>query len=707
MSYYCHECAQRRDILSDPLSCAFCGSEMIDSIPIINEESSEEEELQEFFSEIDLYYNILAQEQAQDDTNFDDDDEGEDEEDDDEEALEERCLFEQLSSMYNHPIARNFTSTSASPFTALARSATTPTAYRRFADRLQAQQEEGEEQEEITEDEEDRDIVSYDIRFEQRTMNDDNELNPPEADGTWEASILPQAETDSLFQLPFARFGRLLDAMYNYQSDDESDEGESNYHRRSFLDNLADILSDYTSDVRQRQAPTTPASTVDAIVRSLKKSCLDSSDPVEISRHPADQEQEQSNQEMHEVQLNSTHSSAFTGRGVSLPSLPSSTSSTILEAGRLTFVELDRDRYETEIGQSEDVVYEGSQTNSEQSQDEPHYTDDDSFEAIVDNFERSISSALSPRNSFDANAVYEGFDPTTEQDLEEVNHVRIESNEESDGVFHRSISSILLPSMLDTIPLTYSTITRSSNRHVQPAVSTMDEYISDQFQANRPHIIPPLYDHNASDNTNANYSNSSMMDWSRSLRAHHKPEYEERYRKALEQFIRIVNDTTRHAYSFLKFIFLREFRNPRIDPLKYHLNKTFFQEVWLSRTAPSQRGERPPGQETRARRAMIAVHPKDYLNASGYHLPEFKYALQSAIHEAEKMYTAYIVSIKNTFGNQLRRVANSLLNVQERSKTLGFRAPLYESTTGVRITKQRLKTQTYEDITEPAKRFKD
>ncbi|KAI8643862.1 hypothetical protein BD408DRAFT_139973 [Parasitella parasitica] len=286
--------------------------------------------------------------------------------------------------MYNHPIARNFTSTSTNPFTTSPRSDTTPTTNRRLADRLfqEAQREEREEEEEeVTEDEQDRDIISYDVRFEQRTMNDENELDPPDADRTWEASILPQPETESLFQLPFTRFGRLLDTMYNYRSDDDSDEGESNYHRRSFLDNLADILSDYTSEVRQQQTPNTPASTVDAIVKSLKISCLDPSDPAvhdeciicqemygstneifhlpcqhkyhgvcitkwftvnvscPICRHPADKDQQyeqaQPNQEVHEEQQerqqHSTHPSASTDSAVSTPPLPSSASSSILQ----------------------------------------------------------------------------------------------------------------------------------------------------------------------------------------------------------------------------------------------------------------------------------------------------------------------------------------------------------------------------------------
>lgn len=112
--------------------------------------------------------------------------------------------------MYNHPVARNFTSTSTNPFTASSRSdtSTNTTAYRELAERLQQQDE---EEGDASEDDEDGDIVSYDVRFEQRIMNADNELGQPHADGTWEASIAPQPETESLFHLPFARFGRLLE----------------------------------------------------------------------------------------------------------------------------------------------------------------------------------------------------------------------------------------------------------------------------------------------------------------------------------------------------------------------------------------------------------------------------------------------------------------------------------------------------------------
>ncbi|KAG2205030.1 hypothetical protein INT47_002654 [Mucor saturninus] len=108
--------------------------------------------------------------------------------------------------------------------------------------------EETEEEEEVVDD-----IVAYNILFEQRE-NNNNET------------------TTSIFQLPFARIGRLLDN----RSDEESEEGDGldNYHQRSFLDNLADILSDYTQDI---ETTTTPS--IQHILANLNKNVLISTDP--------------------------------------------------------------------------------------------------------------------------------------------------------------------------------------------------------------------------------------------------------------------------------------------------------------------------------------------------------------------------------------------------------------------------------------------
>lgn len=87
--------------------------------------------------------------------------------------LEERCLYEQLSSMYNHPIARNISTQGQ-----------TSNLNELIVESMIA----AEEEEEESVDE----IVAYNILFEQRENNN-------------------HETTTSIFQLPFARIGRLLE----------------------------------------------------------------------------------------------------------------------------------------------------------------------------------------------------------------------------------------------------------------------------------------------------------------------------------------------------------------------------------------------------------------------------------------------------------------------------------------------------------------
>lgn len=35
MSYYCHECTQRREIMYNPLACTVCGSEIVDAVRLL------------------------------------------------------------------------------------------------------------------------------------------------------------------------------------------------------------------------------------------------------------------------------------------------------------------------------------------------------------------------------------------------------------------------------------------------------------------------------------------------------------------------------------------------------------------------------------------------------------------------------------------------------------------------------------------------
>ncbi|KAG1436521.1 hypothetical protein G6F56_013526 [Rhizopus delemar] len=54
------------------------------------------------------------------------------------------------------------------------------------------------------------------------------------------------------------------------------------------------------------------------------------------------------------------------------------------------------------------------------------------------------------------------------------------------------------------------------------------------------------------------------------------------YLPILEQFVATVSIITNHAYSFSKFIFLRELDNGTDFDMASYINKDFFSEVWLS-----------------------------------------------------------------------------------------------------------------------------
>jgi hypothetical protein len=144
----------------------------------------------------------------------------------------------------------------------------------------------------------------------------------------------------------------------------------------------------------------------------------------------------------------------------------------------------------------------------------------------------------------------------------------------------------------------------------------------------------------------------------------------------------MINDTTRHAFNFLKFIFLRGLNNLQNDLTQGHFNKNFFQKVWLSLVARRRSG-RPPNNDIQQARGFINSHLEDYLRSANNELPLFLYAQQSSSYEGAKIYTAYIVNIKTTFANHLCHIVNLLLNVKRRIKTMHLRARLQKTFIGV------------------------
>ncbi|PHZ12603.1 uncharacterized protein RHIMIDRAFT_237523, partial [Rhizopus microsporus ATCC 52813] len=92
------------------------------------------------------------------------------------------------------------------------------------------------------------------------------------------------------------------------------------------------------------------------------------------------------------------------------------------------------------------------------------------------------------------------------------------------------------------------------------------------------------------------------------------------YRDTLESFVERVHTITMHAYSFSKFIFLRELQDMDFDIQEY-INKNFFKEVWLSLVDYS-RG-RARAQNIIRYRAVIDQYLGDYLTITSYQRPNF------------------------------------------------------------------------------------
>ncbi|CEG72438.1 hypothetical protein RMATCC62417_07997 [Rhizopus microsporus] len=110
------------------------------------------------------------------------------------------------------------------------------------------------------------------------------------------------------------------------------------------------------------------------------------------------------------------------------------------------------------------------------------------------------------------------------------------------------------------------------------------------------------------------------------------------HRETLQSFVERVHVTIMHAYSFSKFIFLRELQDMNFRTQEY-INKDFFKGVWLYMINYS-RGR------ARARliihyQELINLHLDDYLRITNYQRPSFVYAQQSAIIEGTNIYTAY------------------------------------------------------------------
>ncbi|KAI8052248.1 hypothetical protein BDF22DRAFT_633594, partial [Syncephalis plumigaleata] len=141
-----------------------------------------------------------------------------------------------------------------------------------------------------------------------------------------------------------------------------------------------------------------------------------------------------------------------------------------------------------------------------------------------------------------------------------------------------------------------------------------------------------------------------------------------KHHDVLRDFVNIVHTTTFHAYSFAKYIFLREYKDDPNFKFEEYICEDFFKQVWLSLVTRTRKGR--PSPKTIQLREFIKKHLGNYLEFARYQPPELAYADQSAMYESRKMYVAYTNNVRLRFGDHLRRAVNKHFDVKEKLKDM-------------------------------------
>jgi hypothetical protein len=176
-------------------------------------------------------------------------------------------------------------------------------------------------------------------------------------------------------------------------------------------------------------------------------------------------------------------------------------------------------------------------------------------------------------------------------------------------------------------------------------------------------------------------------------------EWKPQYAEALNNLVIKVNQLTIHTYMLSRFLFVRELSDDPNFNLQEYVTKDFFVEVFLSLTTRDRNDERCSTQTLYYRR-FIDTGINYYFMISGYRRIELQAAQQIALFQANTVVTAYLNSIMNGFGQQLRRVVNSLLGVKDRASQR--RAELRQQGRTAAFISSRLEEEVYA----PARQFK-
>ncbi|KAJ1770575.1 hypothetical protein IW140_003324 [Coemansia sp. RSA 1813] len=147
-----------------------------------------------------------------------------------------------------------------------------------------------------------------------------------------------------------------------------------------------------------------------------------------------------------------------------------------------------------------------------------------------------------------------------------------------------------------------------------------------------------------------------------------------KYRPPLRKFVKTTNHNTRHSYNFSRWIFIYELREDIDFKLGRYVCVPFFREVILKVNggktvavgSARKKTKKPKAEaeddqpDTTEFRALIAKHWDTYAQASHIKQQKQPYTAQVAAYKAQKIHTAFVVSVKNSLGNRLRGAVNML-----------------------------------------------
>ncbi|KAI8092844.1 uncharacterized protein BX664DRAFT_261191 [Halteromyces radiatus] len=149
-----------------------------------------------------------------------------------------------------------------------------------------------------------------------------------------------------------------------------------------------------------------------------------------------------------------------------------------------------------------------------------------------------------------------------------------------------------------------------------------------------------------------------------------------------------------HAYSFTKFIFLREFEaDENFDIYSCVQDKRFFFAVWKSLVTTSAAVRGPYA-------TIVNDHRQLYFQHTQYQPFTFTYNQQIGLYESNKIQTSYLNNIQRNFESRLRHFVNRLLNVTEDA------ALLTDGLVESGATEEEIDEAVRQQITMPAAQFK-